>query len=156
MLDVVQVKFVGAHSDLGWDINKGITDYYPSVHRYFYGTQSAALYAGLLESIEFHNKIGVEVVEKRCKELANHLYEGTLDMKEKVTMLSSSNPINRGGIIGFKFKEKTSLEFYEFVKKEGYKIRTVAESDLHSIRISTHVYNSMEEVDGLLDLMRKF
>lgn len=156
LLNEVQAKFVGAHSDLGWDINKGISEYYPSAHRYYYGTQSAALYEGLTEAIHFHRSIGTDLVEKRCKELANHLYDGLLNLNSKVNILSSKDPKNRGGIIGFKFKEKASLDFYKFVFNKGYKVRIVPESNLDSLRVSTHVYNSIDEVDGILKLIKEF
>lgn len=156
LIDIVQAKFVGAHSDLGWDINEGIKEYYPSVHRYFYGTQSAALYEGLKEAIEFQRKVGLELVEKRCKELSEYLYQGVLDMESKITMLSSSNPKYRGGIIGFKLNNKSSLDFYKAVKSKGYKVRVVPESGLDSLRISTHIYNSKDEVEGILKEIKNF
>ena len=149
MMDVFQVKFIGAYGDTGWDINTGIKGYVDTAHRYHYGTQSAALYDGWNESIKFLNEIGMARVESRCKDLANRVYNGVKDKKD-IQILSQENGDYRGGIVGFRFPNKDNLAFFTKMRDKGIMVRYVAESNLDSIRVSCHIYNSIAETDQIV------
>ena len=154
-LDVFQTKFVGAYCDTGWDINAGIKGYNTTAHRYYYGTQSAALYDGLSAAIDFQNALGKDKIEKHALELSTYLKNGLLELENKLS-ISTPLDMHKGGIIGFKFKEKDSSKFVNVLRKQNIILRYVAESSLNSIRVSTHLYNTKEQIDLLLNEIRKY
>ncbi len=154
-LDVFQTKFVGAYSDTGWDIDKGISGYNETAHRYYYGTQSAALYDGLSAAIDFQNALGKDKIENHANSLSSYLKDGLLDLKGKVK-ISTPLDMHKGGLIGFKFKEKDNIKFVNTLRKENTILRYVAESGLNSIRVSTHLYNTKDQVDALLTKIRDY
>jgi cysteine desulfurase/selenocysteine lyase len=151
ILEEVQTLFVGAGAEgkEGWDIYNPLGDYKNSANRYYYGTQSAALYHGFLESINLLNEIGLDRVEQRCKQLANRLYENLKECNDCVDMLSQENPKYRAGIVSFKFKDQDNRKFMVGLRDYNAVIRHVPESGLDSLRVSTHIYNSEEDVDYL-------
>jgi L-cysteine/cystine lyase len=155
MLDTVQTKFVGAYCDTGWDIETGIKGYADNAHRYYYGTQSAALFDGWSAAIDFQNTLGKENIESFVKELSTSLRGGLMELDSKVEINTPAD-LHLGGIIGFKFKEKDTAQFVTQLRKEKTILRYVAESGLNSIRVSTHLYNTKEQVNSLLEKIRNY
>jgi L-cysteine/cystine lyase len=45
---------------------------------------------------------------------------------------------------------------YEAVMKENIVIRQVPENDINCLRVSTHIYNNKQEIDSLMDVLKKF
>jgi cysteine desulfurase/selenocysteine lyase len=157
-LDEVQTKFVGGYSSKEWDLLKkppffeGLAD---DAHRYHYGTQSAALYFGIVEAIKFHENIGKDKVEQRVKFLANYLQDGLLAMgKEKVNMLTPTEQISKAGLISFKPLKGSYTDIVTECRKSKIMLRAVPENNINCIRISTHIYNSTDEIDTLLTQMK--
>lgn len=158
VLNEVQALFVGAGAEPkdGWDINSPLSGYSDSAHRYYYGTQSAALYHGFVESINFINSIGKEKVVDRCKHLSDLVYKGLQQYTSELDILSQEKPEYRAGIVSFKFKKKDNKAFMDNLRKENTVIRYVPESGLNSLRISTHIYNLEDDVSYLLDSIKSY
>lgn len=150
LLDTLQTYWVGANSDKGWDLYATpvtFRGYADSARRYDFGTSNAALYAGVEEAINFLQEIGMDKIEARVKALAGHLQQKLLALGRKIEMLSSTEARSRAGMITFTIPGKDYLEFATLAAKNGFRIRAVPESNLKALRISTHIYNSMEDVD---------
>ena len=157
LLDTLQVYQVGAYSDTGWDLYSNppqIKGYAPTAHRYDYGTQSTPLYEGAAASVDFHASIGKQKIEARIRELNTHLFEGLSDLSDKLHVLTPKESESRNCMVTFKPKRWEYREFAQAVSKEGFRIRVVPESNLDAIRISTHIYNSKEELDRFLEVVR--
>ncbi|MEP1307551.1 MAG: aminotransferase class V-fold PLP-dependent enzyme [Balneola sp.] len=157
LLDTLQVYQVGAYSDTGWDMYSDppqIKGYAPTAHRYDYGTQSTPLYEGVTASADFHTSIGKQKIEERIRELNLHLFDGLTDMKSKLDVLTPQEPESRNCMVTFKPKRRDYREFNREVSKEGFRTRVVPESKLDAIRISTHIYNSKEEIDRFLEVLK--
>jgi L-cysteine/cystine lyase len=150
LLDTLQPYWVGAYSDKGWDLYAtpatfhGYTD---SARRYDYGTSNSALYAGVEEAINFLQEIGMDRIEARVKTLAEHLQQKLAGLGSKIEMLSATEAASRAGMITFRIQGKEYMEFATLAAKNGFRIRAVPESNLKALRISTHIYNSMVDVD---------
>lgn len=56
-------------------------------------------------------------------------------------------------MVGFRLNGVDYKEFGRAASKAGFRIRLVGESGLNSIRISTHIFNNKEEIDGLVGLI---
>lgn len=157
LLDSLQAYQVGAYSDTGWDLYSNppeLKGYVPTAHRFDYGTQSTALYEGVAAAADFHALIGKAKVEARIRELNDYLYIGLEELSAKLTILTPKEKASRICMVTFKPKGWEYREFAKAVSKEGFRIRVVPESKLDVIRVSTHIYNSKEEIDRFLDVIK--
>lgn len=156
-LDRVQAYWVGGYTDTGWDLYATpptINGYVPTAHRYDYGSQNAAVYAGVDSAIDFMMNIGQKNIEARVKELASYLQNSLLELDSKVEMLTPTENESRISMTGFRLKNMDYLEFNKYASQNDFRIRVVPESGLNSIRISTHIYNNKEEIDRFVDLVK--
>ena len=157
-LDVLKPIMVGAYSDTGWDMLSNpptMTGYTPSAHRFYYGTQSAELYEGIMAAIKFHETIGKQVIEDRIKYLASYLRDGLKNLGTNVELVTPEEPSSRAAVTAFRLKNMTMQKFQEHAVKENFTIRTVPENNVNVIRISTHLYNQKDEIDKFLDLVKR-
>lgn len=148
--DDVTPIWVGGGSDKGWDF-QGKLDYADTAHRYDFGTQNAALYEGLAAAVDFMMMIGLENIHRRTKALATHLRNGLKALGDNVEILTPEEEGSYAAVIGFKMKNADMVRIAAHLgEKYHIRIRNVPEASLNSTRISTHIYNSFEEVELLL------
>ncbi len=145
MQDTIVPMFVGAYS-ADFDFLKETYSYEKSAQRYEYGTVSAPLRYGLGAGIDFIQRIGIEAVWQRDRALADHLYEG-LRAIPGVTVLSPSSPALRSAMITFVHDRLGHLEMQKHLDTLNVRTRSVTEGGLAALRVSTHLYNTFEEVD---------
>lgn len=156
---LVQVYYGGGGVDTGWDMLSNppkMESYVDNGHRYFYGTQNAALFKGIEAAVLFHEQIGKNKIEMRVKALANYLQENLIKLSNQITMLTPTESISKGAQIAFKIKDKDMSE----LQKKGYEkniiTRYVPENNINCIRISTHIYNNETEINSFLELVDNF
>lgn len=155
LLEEVEPLFIGTYTDTGWSLNREaqhIDSFVDTAHRYYYGTQNAALYMGVAAAAEFLQEVGMPRVEERTRQLAQRLQEGLLETG-KVEMLSPLEPQSRGPMITFRAKDLVYRDFGQRASDATFRLRMVPEAELDAIRVSTHIYNSEEEVDALVRLV---
>jgi selenocysteine lyase/cysteine desulfurase len=58
-------------------------------------------------------------------------------------------------MVGFRLKNMPHDRFQAYAAEKRFRIRTVGEAHLNSIRISTHLYNNYEEIDRFLEVVRE-
>jgi selenocysteine lyase/cysteine desulfurase len=124
--------------------------------RFAYGTQSGAAMASITAAVQFANGLGIENIATNCKQLSGHLQEGLMQYNKHITMLTPHEEISRAGIIAFKFITKDTKKFYDQQLEKNCIIRYVAENEINSIRVSTHVYNNKEQLNELLADVKKY
>jgi cysteine desulfurase/selenocysteine lyase len=155
----IQAYYGGGGFDTGWDLLSDppvLKGYVDTGHRYYYGTQNASLYKGIIRAVEFHEKIGKQIIEKRVKSLANYLQENVLKLSPDIIMLTPTEEISKAAQISFKVKGKEMSDFQKQCNKEKIVTRYVAENDINCMRISTHIYNSFEEIDTFVKQVDQF
>ena len=128
--------------------------------RYSYGTFCGPLHIGALKSLEFYQKIGPTRIENRVKYLAEKLQNSLLEMGDRIEMLTPTEPSSRGAQIGFRIKqskkENVNSGFVTFARSKQMILRHVAENGLDNIRISTHYYNTEEEIEQCVSLLKEY
>ena len=150
--------FVGAHSDTGWTLepnNYSIKGFAPSAHRFDYGTQNSALFAGAAEAVSLFETLGMVRINTRIKALASYLYKGLLSLSDQVEMLTPEEQQSRISMVTFRPKRKDYLVVNALALKQGFRLRAVPESNLNALRISTHIYNSYQEIDRFVGFCRE-
>jgi len=157
--DTLQPYTVGAGSGNDkWDL---MTDpvttggYTPNAHRYYAGTQSNGLYTGVIASIDFIEGIGADNIYNRVKYLGKYTQDRLLSFGDKIELLTPTEERSRAGVNGFRIKGMEYSKFYAMCSENKIRIRGVNENGLNSLRVSTHIYNSPEEVERLMEVVKK-
>lgn len=157
--DTLQNYFVGGGSDdAKWNTaSKPIVmgGYANSAHRYYGGTQALALYKGVNAAIDFIESIGMDNIHNRIKYLGKYTQDRLLEFGDKVKLITPTEERSRCAVNGFKVKGITHTKFYDLCVENKVRIRSVAENGLNSLRVSTHIYNSKDEIDKLMEIIKK-
>lgn len=150
MQDVISAKFVGAYSDNGFDFQKGELKFHPSAQRYEYGTVSVPLRVGFGAALNFLDRIGIENVWKRDKQLSGYLYEQLAAIPD-IRILSPASDSERSAMITFQHSSIPYLEVQSHLNTYNLRTRGVAEGGVNGLRISCHIYNNHQEIDRLVE-----
>ncbi len=156
MLDRLQAVHFGAGGNLGWDLFSKppvLEGYVASAHRYDYGTQSTSLMKGVSAAVAFHLEIGKPKIESRVRELNQYLLEGLQELKDRIEILSPAEPQSRISMLAFRPKNTSFQHTGNELGARGFRIRQVPEGKADGIRVSTHIYNSRQEIDRFLQVL---
>jgi selenocysteine lyase/cysteine desulfurase len=157
--ETLQPHVVGGGSDNGkWNMaTMPVTtaDYANSAHRYYGGTQASGLYKGVVAAIDFIETIGLMNIHNRIKSLGKYTQDRLLALGDKVELITPTESRSRCAVNGFRVKGIEFRKFYDLCAEHKIRIRSVAENGLNSSRVSTHIYNNKEEVDKLMEVIKK-
>lgn len=152
-LDRWKPPFVGAYSDSRFDLAAGVFERLRPASASEYGTRNTPLVVGLGAAFDFLATIGMETVAARGAYLARRLREG-LSRLPGVELLTPAHagaailtfrlPVAGGDPWGWSNRLR---------RDHGFRLRPVGEAGLAAVRASTHVFNSEEEVDRLVDVL---
>jgi L-cysteine/cystine lyase len=157
MQDRLEALFVGGYSDTGWSMTQEVPamkGLIPNAHRYFYGTQSAALYKGVEAAIAFQQLIGRDRIEARVKALSGNLQQELLALGDGIEMLTPQEDISRGAQVAFRFRKKDTKTFQDELNKRRITVRYVPENEVNCLRISTHIYNSNDDIGHFMEAVK--
>lgn len=157
--ETLRTHGIGAGGDNGkWDLmtTPATTgDFVASAHRYFAGTQSNGLYTGVGAAIDLIESIGADNIYRRIKYMGKYAQDGLLAFGDKVELITPTEERSRAGVNGFRIKGVDFQKFFTMCMNEKIRIRGVNENGLNSLRVSTHIYNTKEEVDRLMAMIKK-
>ncbi len=115
------------------------------------GTGNPAVLEGLDAALDFYNTIGEERWLGRIKELGDYLREGLVEM-DKITIYSPTNDKMCAGITTYALEGMTGPELQKYLWEKGrLQPRSVGSEYL---RHSVHIYNSKNEIDRTLELIK--
>ena len=144
-------------SNVGW-LSVAWTDYaafdyesplMESAGRYEEGTRSLVGLAGLEQSLQLLIGIGLAQVEIRLATLTNRLLAGLQERGYHiVTPLSASN---RSGILTISHPHIPAQTLFDRLRVE----RIVAAIREGGVRLSPHLYNTIEEMDTVVEALDK-
>ena len=124
------------------------------------GTPPIAEVIGLKEAINYINKVGIEKIHKYELELKTYL----VNEVKKIDNVILYNEKSESGIVVFNldgvFSQDTSiyLNHYNIAIRAGNHCTKMLKDEMNirnTCRISLHLYNTKEEIDKLLDALRK-
>lgn len=114
------------------------------------GTGSLSLEVGTEAALDFHMSIGAERVQQRVKYLGDRLRAG-LKQIPKVRIYSPEDPKMCAGITVYGVDGVTGPQLQDQFWNRG---RLRPRSSGAGVRHSTHIFNSPEEVDKALEIVR--
>ncbi len=151
--ETLKPLFVGAYSDSHYDLQELEMEVKQSTSRVEYGTRSLSTAAGLKESIDFMNNIGLEKIFERCRELACH-FRDQIASHPNIDILSPTDKRYSSAIVTFKIKNMDNLSVpTDLLQNHRTSIRGIHENNYNALRASFHIQNSKKEVDGLVNLI---
>ena len=154
--DLLQPIWSGGGSATEWDVMKGTLGFSKDAHRDDFGSQNAALYTGLSAASDFLRAIGMENVTRRGQGLARRLREVLATLGERVEFLTPDEPGGFGSLLGFRVHNLPFDTLYTtLLQQHNIVTRMVPENGVNANRISTHIYNSPEEVDRLAGIITR-
>lgn len=148
-LDDVAPPLVGAYSG-ELDFLPGELRLAPTAIRHEYGTRNAAAIVGLAEAVKFQERIGRERIAARGRALAVRLRAG-LAANAAVEILTPAGAADSAAMLTFRHAKLPYNDLFGRLMKDGaFRCRPVSEQRLNALRVSTHLFNSPEEIDGLV------
>jgi selenocysteine lyase/cysteine desulfurase len=116
-----------------------------------FGTANAALLAGLDAALDFYRRVGPERIERRTISLADRLRQGLKTIKG-VEISSPLHPALAGAIVTYGVPGLSAMQLQdELWKRKKYRVRAQLGP---LVRQSVHYYNSPEEIEGTLEVVR--
>ena len=126
-----------------------VSDYSPAsdARRFQYGTPPVpSIYAGIA-GIELMEEIGVEDTRAHVEELNRRLIDGLDDLR--ATVVTPRKRRRRGALVCVRSRDVGAL--VAALRREGI----VTSSRAENLRISAHAYNSVEDVDVVLESLAR-
>jgi len=146
----LQPTWVGAGSG-GFDARGLLPS--PSAQRFEYGTRDFGKYAGISPLLDWFETLGWQNVEEHLRELSSFL-KTELKRIPKVRLFTPDQWERSSAMTTFALSGLSSNEISRRLwESHRVLVRTVGEFD--AVRISTAVFNTVEEVELLLRLIRE-
>jgi selenocysteine lyase/cysteine desulfurase len=157
LLPNLETNFAGEHTLLDWSFENAQAESgrlnNETTSRYYNGTKSDPQMAAANEALLFHMEFGTDKIEAEIRKRSKFLLTALKEMKE-IELLTSTNPDEIGGIVSFRVKGHNYVEIKDLLSKKSFRLRIVPESGIDCIRVSTHIYNSMQEIELFASSLR--
>ncbi len=147
-MEHIRVTVVGASSVIDEEnyLDYNLT-FKPDASRFEYGTHNTVGIAGLRGALELFLEVGPENVARQILTLTDHFCERVTD--KGYTLFSSRRPGEKSGIVSFYKKGLESARIAAQLQRQHF-VLSVRDGRL---RLSPHFYNTVEEIDALLEAL---
>ena len=119
------------------------------------GQRNVADLHGLGEALDLHASIGTTRIAGRVRELTTRLRTG-VDELDVARIHTPASAELSAGIVSFTLRSLPVQAVFDALRARQIIVRTVPLGAETGIRVSTHVYNTEDDVDRLLALLRDF
>ncbi len=120
------------------------------------GTVSLPVYAALETALDILTSIGLHRIEDRCRFLSDYLKESLKKLGGVQVLSASSTKLSCPGSTIFEARGIDAVNFVSVMAQEHRIHVDEHQRDGHNaIRISTHIYNTQEEIDRLVEALKQ-
>jgi len=120
-----------------------------------FGQRDDPRVVALEAAIDFVSLIGAGVVEERMRALSGR-FKSQLREIPAVELKTNLEPELSGGVIKFSLKGARTAEAYNKLwERHRISIAMTASGDSEGLRVSPHIYNSMEEIESAVQAVRE-
>ncbi len=111
------------------------------------GQRDDAAVAAMGTAVGFHNTIGPDRVEERVRSLASGLKQALRNLLPDIRFHTPADPDLSAGVVVFTRADADPRAAFEKLYAEHTVAGAAMGGDFAGVRLSPHVYNTMEEVD---------
>ena len=152
-IDEIACTSAGAHTG-DYESLTGPIRAFAGAARHEYGTRNAALIAGLLEAVRWHERVGRERITARGRSLAGRILDGIAGVGG-IEVLTPRDDSLRGSMVAFRHPRAGAQTLFAYLRTEhGLRCRPVTEERLEAVRVSTHIFNTPSECDRVVKAVR--
>jgi selenocysteine lyase/cysteine desulfurase len=127
---------------------------YKNADKFYRGCVDESAIWGFHSALEYFNMLGGEQREKRVLKLSGYLIDGLRNIGVKVN--TPNEPKERGGLVTYDTgSHKLNKESYRKLHEEGVIVALRYSGGVGGIRVSTHFFNTEEDLDRLLHIQKK-
>lgn len=127
---------------------------YRTADKFYRGCVAESALWGFHAALDYFNALGGKRREERVLNLSGYLIEGLMDLSLKVN--TPREPSNRGGLVSFTTgKHALDVESHRVLNEESIVTALRYQKGVGGIRVSTHFFNTEEEIDRLLKIQKK-
>ncbi|WP_026464397.1 aminotransferase class V-fold PLP-dependent enzyme [Adhaeribacter aquaticus] len=99
--------------------------------------------------LEFHEKIGKQLIQNRVQQLGSYLKEQLKAKVPNTVMVTPALPEASGGIMVFTLPNLNNAEIYQKL----YSHYGIAGAPTGGIRLSPHIYNTKQDIDKIISAL---
>ena len=141
---------IGAYSDAEYSLPSTF-EYIPTARRHESGTRNAPLVNSVQNACSFLENIGLQRIRERGLELTGELRKG-LERISNIEILTPKQNDIRASMLTFRSSKMTFSDLNRRLTSEHQlRLRIVTEQDLNAIRVSLHIFNTMEQVETVVN-----
>jgi selenocysteine lyase/cysteine desulfurase len=119
-----------------------------------FGQRDDPRVVALESSLDFVNLIGMAAVEARVRSLATHAKTRLQDIPQ-VELKTNLEPALSGGVVKFRLRNIPTKRAYDTLwERHRVSIAMTPSGDSEGLRISAHIYNSMDQIDRVVAAVR--
>lgn len=114
------------------------------------GTRNVATIIGLGEIIDWHQMIGKDKIEQRCRSLAQYCRKKLEETNDHKIISPSAEELN-AGIVSINLNQGTNRAIFEKMRSQDIVVKLLPK--YNALRFSTHIFNSKEEIDRMVEML---
>lgn len=147
IIDQVRPVLVGWKSTIdGWNFDRAQFDLLPDARKFEEGSQPFAMITGFHAALELIEEIGISTISRHINGLIEHLARGLTDLGAEVF----PSPAERHHILTFNHPKLDGAELLKKMSKQNF----VFSRRRGRLRVSPHLYNTIEEMDRFLSAVK--
>lgn len=125
----------------------------PAAEKFNRGCVSQSSIWGFHAALSFFNKLDASKIEKRVRHLSGYLIDSLRELGVKVN--TPLKPSERGGLVTYTTgKHELNVKSHNTFRTKGIITALRYQNGVGGIRISTHFFNTEDEIDQLIDVQR--
>ncbi|MEZ5276945.1 MAG: aminotransferase class V-fold PLP-dependent enzyme [Opitutaceae bacterium] len=149
VIDRVRCSHIGAYSSDKYELPDTFS-YNPTVARHEYGTRDAASVLGLVTALRMQDAIGRDRIASHGRQLAGMARTG-LSGVGGLEILTPERADMHASIMTFRVPDLDCQSIASHLTADhGFRCRVVTERNLNAVRTSWHLYNSEDQIGGLV------
>ena len=125
----------------------------PNADKFYRGCISEYAIWGFHAALKYFNDLGPKQIEKRVRHLSGYLIDGLRNLGVKVN--TPLEPEERAGVVAYNTgKHRLNVESHRTLLGNSIIVALRYQQGIGGIRVSTHFFNTEEEIDRLLKVQR--
>jgi L-cysteine/cystine lyase len=152
-IEWLKPSWIGSHSQKEMDLNGNMT-LHDSAKRFEFGTRNLADQAGFGKALEIWESIGWQKVFGQIENYTDRM-KGALQSIPGLVLETPVPYAESSGIVTFSLAPFTSAELSAKLLENERTVVSTLEANSQSIRVSTHVFNTDEEIECLVNGLRR-